>query len=242
MAGLAHWSEKLFINRLDKLTKFVRLSRCGMATFTFEAADETHEARKRQRVLAAAADVVFAYGYQRTSMDDIARAAEVSRPALYLLFRNKSDIFRAIAGHFFEQSAQAARAALSENLPFEARISGAINRSVFALVAHIQSKPHGSEILDLKNTLAGDLHSVWLEEMRELFAAAFELEANKNGVSLSKGGLDGPGLSRIFLAALEGVKSHSANDGETSRNFSQLVRIMALATGAVKPESGPPAR
>lgn len=213
-----------------------------MATFTFEAADETHEARKRQRVLAAAAEVVFAYGYQRTSMDDIARAAEVSRPALYLLFRNKTDIFRAIAGHFFEQSALAARSALSENLPFEARISGAVNASVFALVAHIQSKPHGAEILDLKNALAGDLHGQWHEVMTSLLAADFEAEARRNSVSLTQGGLDGKGLARIFLAALEGVKAHSVNAEETSRNFSQLVRMIALATGAAKSAGITPAR
>ena len=40
--------------------------------------------------------VVLAYGYSRTTMDDIARAAEMSRPALYLLFRNKAEIYRAM--------------------------------------------------------------------------------------------------------------------------------------------------
>ncbi len=57
--------------------------------------------------------VFLAYGYQRVTMDDIARAAEVSRPALYLLFRNKADIYRAIGERMFELSAQQMRDVLS---------------------------------------------------------------------------------------------------------------------------------
>ena len=52
---------------------------------------------KRLRVLEGAMKVFLAYGFARTTMDDIARAADMSRPALYLLFRNKSEIYRAIA-------------------------------------------------------------------------------------------------------------------------------------------------
>ena len=37
--------------------------------------------------------VFLAYGFARTTMDDIARAADMSRPALYLLFKNKTDIY-----------------------------------------------------------------------------------------------------------------------------------------------------
>ncbi|TIN71546.1 MAG: helix-turn-helix transcriptional regulator, partial [Mesorhizobium sp.] len=52
---------------------------------------------KRVRILDGAMKVFLAYGFSRTTMDDIARAADMSRPALYLLFKNKTDIFRAIA-------------------------------------------------------------------------------------------------------------------------------------------------
>jgi AcrR family transcriptional regulator len=58
---------------------------------------------RRARILVGAMKVFLAYGFQRTTMDDIARAAEISRPALYLLFRNKTDIYRALASGFLEQ-------------------------------------------------------------------------------------------------------------------------------------------
>ena len=52
--------------------------------------------------------VFLTYGYARVTMEDIARAAEISRPALYLLFKNKADIYRAIGAALLEQSAERA--------------------------------------------------------------------------------------------------------------------------------------
>ena len=209
-----------------------------MPSFAFDNPPEqaSPDERKRQRILAAAAQVVFAYGYQRTSMDDIAKAAEVSRPALYLHFRNKSEIFRAIAAHYFERSAEAARAALQRKAVFEDRLKGAIDDSIFGLLAHIHAAPHGAEIMDLKNVLAGDLHEAWFAEMTGILAAEFQAEARRNGVDLPLRGLSGEGLARIFLSALEGVKAHSPDPEAVSRNFGQLLRIIAMAVGAVKGE------
>ncbi len=73
---------------------------------------------KRIRVLKGAMQVFLAYGYSRTTMDDIARAAEVSRPALYLLFRNKTDIYRAICSCLLCNSVREARQALHDREKF----------------------------------------------------------------------------------------------------------------------------
>jgi AcrR family transcriptional regulator len=48
---------------------------------------------KKSRILAAARSVFLRYGFKRVNMNDIAEAAGVSRPALYVLFKNKEEIF-----------------------------------------------------------------------------------------------------------------------------------------------------
>jgi AcrR family transcriptional regulator len=48
---------------------------------------------KKSRILVAARSVFLSYGYKRVNMNDIAEAAGVSRPALYVLFKNKEEIF-----------------------------------------------------------------------------------------------------------------------------------------------------
>jgi len=50
---------------------------------------------KRQRIVSAALAVFFKYGYQRVSMNEIAEAAGISRPGLYLYFSSKEEVFRA---------------------------------------------------------------------------------------------------------------------------------------------------
>ena len=38
----------------------------------------------------------FRYGYARTTMADLASAAGLSRPALYLVFPGKAEVFQAV--------------------------------------------------------------------------------------------------------------------------------------------------
>ena len=98
---------------------------------------------KRRRVFEGATKVFLAYGYNRTTMDDIAKAAEMSRPALYLLFRNKSDIYRAIAQTFFDAGAADAERALAGGGSFVERVTGMIDCGIVAHVAEIMASPHG---------------------------------------------------------------------------------------------------
>lgn len=48
---------------------------------------------KRQRILAAARPVFLRYGFKRVTMNDLAAAAGISRPALYLVFSKKERLF-----------------------------------------------------------------------------------------------------------------------------------------------------
>jgi AcrR family transcriptional regulator len=51
---------------------------------------------KQAKILAAARDAFLRYGYKRVNMGDIAVAAGISRPALYLVFNSKEDVFRGV--------------------------------------------------------------------------------------------------------------------------------------------------
>jgi len=54
------------------------------------------DATKSDKVLTAALDVFLRYGYKRVTMNDIAEAAGISRPALYLVFESKEEIFKGV--------------------------------------------------------------------------------------------------------------------------------------------------
>ena len=60
--------------------------------------------KKRDVVLAAARNTFLRYGYKRVTMNDIAEAAEISRPALYLVFSSKEEIFKGVYEHFVKET------------------------------------------------------------------------------------------------------------------------------------------
>src|SRR5690349_14142592 len=118
-----------------------------------DVALKTETDPKRTRILEGAMKVFLTYGYARVTMEDIARAAEISRPALYLLFKNKAEIYRAIGAALLDNSAASAETALAKDGPFVERMLDAIDCSLISMMKTIMDSPHGAEILDRKNTL-----------------------------------------------------------------------------------------
>ena len=51
---------------------------------------------REQRILDAAVDLFMHYGYDKTTVDDIARAAGVSKGAIYLHFKSKDELFEGL--------------------------------------------------------------------------------------------------------------------------------------------------
>jgi AcrR family transcriptional regulator len=70
---------------------------------------------RQQAVLDAAIGVFARYGFRKTSMEEVARAAGVSRQGLYLQFANKEELFRRAVEHSLNNQLNAAVAALSRN-------------------------------------------------------------------------------------------------------------------------------
>jgi TetR/AcrR family fatty acid metabolism transcriptional regulator len=59
---------------------------------------DPRQARKRERILAAATERFTAFGYRKTSIEDVARAAGVAKGTVYLYYRSKPELlFHAVA-------------------------------------------------------------------------------------------------------------------------------------------------
>lgn len=161
---------------------------------------------KRARVLEAALSVFLAYGFNRTTMDDIARAAELSRPALYLLFRNKQDIYRGLARQVLDDVAAKAREALSQDGTLLEKLDRLVLHAFFEALSHIEESPHGSELFDIKNTLAGDLFSEWRDEISLALEAVIAEQVASQNVDLAARNLTPRILVDVFFDSLEGMK------------------------------------
>jgi AcrR family transcriptional regulator len=129
------------------------------------------EDERRARILDGAMGCFLAYGYQRTTMDDIAKAAEISRPALYLQFRNKTDIYRALATAFMQHAVSNAETVFSGPGDLERKLTSALT-CVMDLVGEVEASPHGAEILDMKTSLAAEIVATGRARMIELVETA----------------------------------------------------------------------
>lgn len=87
--------------------------------------EQTREDRRRAAILEAAQTCFFQYGLDRTRMEDIARLAQVSRPALYEHYENKSAIFLALARPLLFSRLQEAEMELQRSSPVWKRITAA---------------------------------------------------------------------------------------------------------------------
>lgn len=73
---------------------------------------------RRKDILDAALYCFLNFGYSKTSMDDVAKKAGLSRPLIYLKFKNKEDLLIGLFDHIMEgplaQAAEIAKSNLSK--------------------------------------------------------------------------------------------------------------------------------
>lgn len=87
------------------------------------------EGDRRERVLTSALATFARFGYKKTSMEDVARAADISRPGLYFLFASKQALFQAAVTQALEGDVAAAGHCLADRQrPLRDRLIEAFDR------------------------------------------------------------------------------------------------------------------
>jgi len=190
--------------------------------------EEVHEIsrdeQRRIQILDASYNVFAAYGFKRTSMDDIAKEAGISRPALYQNFANKNDIFRALISSWVHDNL----IALNDELKNHSDLMELLDRIFFLSVLEphttLEAMPHGAELLGLKQDLAQDLFDDWMLDCRAIYAEAFS-QNEKINESLSQD------LAEMVTGTIAGMKARQASATELKAGFETLKRIVAAMVG-----------
>lgn len=94
--------------------------------------------------------MVFArYGLQKTSMQDIASAAGVSRQSIYKRYGSKQGAFESVLAAFLEERlSSAAKALKGFSDPFETRILNYFEQWSGQIAPVVGNTEHGAELLD----------------------------------------------------------------------------------------------
>lgn len=131
-----------------------------------EAAVSSERAQRVEDIRRAAVPVFAAQGFRRTSMADLARAAGVSRPALYQYFENRADLFRAAFQVLLEDATDAALAALDVDGTVAERIDGYLQRLSGDGYEALAATPFGAELMEARHEFAADVAQAAFDRAR----------------------------------------------------------------------------
>lgn len=180
----------------------------------------------RQKAILEAAWTAFAtYGFRKTSMDDIARGAGMSRPALYLHFRNKEDIFRSLAQYYYDEAAATVQDALDGAGPVGEVLARAFDVQGGPLIEAMLTSPHGLELLDVSTTAASDIAEAGEQRLKQVYAGWLQREADAGRIHLPAAPET---VADAMTAALKGVKAA----GTTYPVYKSRVSTLAALFGA----------
>ena len=179
---------------------------------------------KSGTIAEAAAGLFMQYGFSRVTMDDIARASGMSRPALYQYFRNKRDIYRAIVSWKLGDALEKIRHALDgQGAPGE-RIHAAIKSGIFDMMAEIENSPHGSELLSMKAQMSEDLLEAFREGKIGLLAPVY-------GEAARKAGFEPEMLAAQLADWIEGMKQRPLDPAKRDEALGTFIGVQMRAIG-----------
>jgi AcrR family transcriptional regulator len=161
--------------------------------------------QQREAILKAATAVFLRYGFKKTSMDDVAQAAGVSRQGLYLYFDKKDVLFREALQYLMSYYITTARSVAEDgNLSLRDRLLG-VFEAVHSTAFQSASPEHATELLQSAQSADGAL-LVQLDRDLMRIVAALLVEA---GVAdrWEAAGVTVAELSEQLLMSAKGIKA-----------------------------------
>lgn len=183
---------------------------------------ETGDELRQKAILASAFQAFSNYGFRKTSMDDIAKGAGMSRPAVYLYYKNKEAIIRELTKLYFAEKATAVAAALASSGSVSQVLDAAIQAQMDGM-ATILASPHGVEMLDTTKSMSTDIVELGDAELTDLFAQWLSDMQAKGRARL----FDTPDeTAKTIAASLRGIKLTSSSAEEFEKRIKQLASMI----------------
>ena len=197
---------------------------------TTTARDNTRVENRRAAILEAAQTCFFQYGLERTRMEDIARLAQISRPALYEHFENKSAIFLGLAQSLVASMLHEAQAELERSGPIWKRIARAFEAWSVKPLELIVSAPHADEMIQAGSGLAADVYREGREQFCQRLTKVLQEAAREGEISLKRTGLSASAAADLLVAAAAGTKGDWKDVARHRKLLTGLIRVFESAT------------
>jgi AcrR family transcriptional regulator len=199
--------------------------------------------KPRDRILDAAMAVFRRHGFRRSSIEQAAEAAGLTRQALYHHFKSKEALFRAVIERLHEDAlaAEVAAAAAAEKQGGSLAdiLVASVSAKLGQLAASLDGSPHVEELFSEHLLQARDLYQKYTTAYAELLAATIVRVCRKQGLTLSAG-MTPRDLARCVEMAVNGTKS-AYPAMQPAEAFLKDLEIMlrTLVAGATGPAKKP---
>ncbi len=188
------------------------------------AEDTSGADARRASILSAATQVFLRYGFKKTSMEDLARAAGLSRPGLYLHFPTKEALFKAAVVDLVERTRSAALEPLAEvSTELEPQLALAFE-AIHGMAIGQESAAHLSELMETATRLVGPVVS----EMEQGFVAELGRVLKKAGVAerWKALGVSAKDLAEHLCAVSTGLKHRAQTRAEYREQLKLALKLV----------------
>ena len=189
---------------------------------------------KPNAIVLAGLQLFTRYGYRKTSIDDIARAAQVAKRTVYLHFENKAAVFMAILEYLGNQVRERCAAAeLASGTPVH-RLTGLLDAYFgmgFDLFSKSEHMPELEETFSkLAQTRIGDLNTEYEDRLTRFLRSlqkTGEIGGPPQGLTVDQ-------IVHILMRAAEGAKHDAKVQGDRKALERRLRELALLAIAAMK--------
>ncbi|RDK11301.1 TetR/AcrR family transcriptional regulator [Cupriavidus lacunae] len=179
---------------------------------------------KQLQVIQAAYGVFFRYGFARTTMGDLAKAAGMSRPALYLVYCGKEEVFQAVVAWMGDNLLETIQSTLKEDWPLERKLMHVLELCIARPYEQVRANP------DAQDLLALDSHMPALEQaygsLQTYLADLLKDAVNESGLKVAA--ID---VARTLMSAMRGFKLVAVDGKDLRRLIAMQVTLTTAALG-----------
>jgi AcrR family transcriptional regulator len=189
---------------------------------------------KPNAIVLAGLQLFTRYGYRKTSIDDIALAAQVAKRTVYLHFENKAAVFLAILEYLGDQVRQRGAAAERSGGTAAERLAGLLDAyfgMAFELFSKSEHMPEREETFSkLARARIDGLHSEYEDRL-----ARFLRSLQKTGaIGGPPQGLSVEQIVHILMRTAEGAKHDPKVQGDRKALGRRMRELAILAIAAMK--------
>ncbi len=182
----------------------------------------TSDSERRARVLDTALAVFARYGFRKTSMDDVARTADISRQGLYFLFGGKEELFREAVTKMMADGLASVDAALARDASIVERLTEAL-RAWYGHTAGAAAET-ADELLDRSVDLLGDLMQRYSDLVLGRLEAA--IAASSLAQTLARQGLTPMDAAWTLHYAASGLKQARLGRADFAARAAAAVKLL----------------